>query len=94
MDTVISGDSYQVLIPNQRCIHNYHACSWFIVYIYSYADLTGAVRLLIISVVSELSVGPKRPVGLTVLELILGLLVGPVSCWLRAPATDAALLRP
>ena len=62
--------------------------------VYSY-DLTGAVRPLIMSVVSELSVGPKPPVGLTVLELILGLLVGPVSCRLRAQATDAArLLRP
>ena len=51
---------------------------------YSY-DLTGAVGPLIMSV---------GPVGLTVLELILGLLVGPCSCGKRAPAPDAALLRP
>ena len=35
---------------------------------------------------------PPAVTGLTVTELILGLLVGPISCGIRAPATDAAIL--
>ena len=54
---------------------------------------TGAVRPLIVVVVSASPVVPERPVGLTVLELMLGLF-RPISCGVRAPAIDAALFRP
>ena len=39
-------------------------------------------------------VRPNGSTGLIVVVLILGLLVGPCSCGMRAPATDALLLRP
>ena len=35
----------------------------------------------------------ERSAGLTI-ELMVGLLIGPISCGTRAPATDAAILRP
>ena len=37
---------------------------------------------------------PPANTGLIVFELILGLLVGPISCRMGAPATDKPLLRP
>ena len=57
-------------------------------------NYTGAVRPLIAVVVSVVAVVPVLVAGLTVITLMLGLLLGPISCGLRPPATDAAILLP